>query len=63
MLKYCAANRKKQLSALPDVGPYIYIYIYMTLKFIYVHFYIYDINRLSVNLVLINNGAVIIYYI
>jgi hypothetical protein len=26
VLKYCAANRKRQLSALPNVGPYIYIY-------------------------------------
>jgi hypothetical protein len=24
MLKHCAANRKIQLSALPNVGPYIY---------------------------------------
>ena len=46
VLKHCAANRKRQLSALPNVGPYIYnvsisgftrssiyiyIYIYMTL--------------------------------
>jgi hypothetical protein len=23
-LKHCAANRKRQLSALPNVGPYIY---------------------------------------
>jgi hypothetical protein len=25
MLKHCAANRKRQLSPLPNVGPYIYI--------------------------------------
>jgi hypothetical protein len=25
-LKHCAANRKRRLSALPNVGPYIYIY-------------------------------------
>ena len=44
MLKHCAANRKRQLSVLPNAGPYIYdvsisgftrssiyIYIYMTL--------------------------------
>ena len=39
VLKHCAANRKRRLSALPNVGPYIYdvkisgftIYIYMTL--------------------------------
>jgi len=24
VLKNCAANRKRQLSALPNVGPYIY---------------------------------------
>jgi hypothetical protein len=24
VLKHCAANRKRRLSALPDVGPYIY---------------------------------------
>jgi hypothetical protein len=24
MLKQCAANRKRRLSALPNVGPYIY---------------------------------------
>jgi hypothetical protein len=26
MLKHCAANRRRRLSALPDVSPYIYIY-------------------------------------
>jgi hypothetical protein len=26
MLKHCVTNRKRQLSALPNVGPYIYIY-------------------------------------
>jgi hypothetical protein len=42
MLKHCAANRKRRLSALPNVSPYTYdvkisgfttssIYIYMTL--------------------------------
>jgi hypothetical protein len=30
VLKHCAANRKRRLSALPKVGPYIY----MTLKFL-----------------------------
>jgi hypothetical protein len=28
MLKHCAENRKRRLSALPNVGPYIYINIY-----------------------------------
>jgi hypothetical protein len=42
VLKHCAANRKRWLSALPNIGPYIYdvkisgftrssIYIYMKL--------------------------------
>jgi hypothetical protein len=26
MLKHCVANRKRRLSALPNVGPYIYIH-------------------------------------
>jgi hypothetical protein len=45
MLKYCAANRKRRLSALPNVGPYIY-----TLKFLALQGapYIYDISRLRV---------------
>jgi hypothetical protein len=29
VLKHCAANRKRWLSALPNIGPYIYIYIYI----------------------------------
>jgi hypothetical protein len=63
LLKHYAANRKRRLSALPNVGPYIYIYIYvyiyiyMMLKFlalegapyIYIYIYIYDISRLRVN--------------
>jgi hypothetical protein len=34
VLKHCAANRKRRLSELPNVGPYLYIYIYIytTLK-------------------------------
>jgi hypothetical protein len=50
MLKHCAANRKRRLSALPKLCPYIYdvkisgftrnsIYIYILV-------YIYDISRL-----------------
>jgi hypothetical protein len=51
MLKHCAANRKRRLSALPNVGPYIYIYIYTTVKFLALEGapYIYDISRLRVN--------------
>jgi hypothetical protein len=50
MLKHCAANRKRQLSALPNVGPYIYIYT--TLKFLALQGapYIYDISRLRVKM-------------
>jgi hypothetical protein len=46
MLKHCAANRKRRLSALPNVGPYIYT----TLKFLALKGapYIYDISRLRV---------------
>jgi hypothetical protein len=46
MLKHCAANRKRRLSALPNVGPYIYT----TLKFLALQGapYIYDISRLRV---------------
>jgi hypothetical protein len=52
MLKRFAASRKRRLSALPNVGPYIYIYIYIytTLKFLALQGapYIYDISRLRV---------------
>jgi hypothetical protein len=53
VLKHCAANRNRWLSAFPNVGPYtVCIYIY-----IYIHYvkisgftrssvYIYDISRL-----------------
>jgi hypothetical protein len=37
MLKHCAANRKRRLSAFPNVGPYIYI-------FNVVYIYIYDVK-------------------
>jgi hypothetical protein len=43
VLKHCAANRKRQLSALPNVGPYIY-----DVK-ISGFIYIYIISRLRVN--------------
>jgi hypothetical protein len=46
MLKHCTANRKRRLSGLPNVGPYIYdgkICLY-----IYICIYIYDISRLRV---------------
>jgi hypothetical protein len=46
VLKHCAENRKRRLSALPNVGPYIYT----TLKFLALQgaLYIYDIGRLRV---------------
>jgi hypothetical protein len=47
MLKHCASNRKRWLSALPNVGPYIYV---TTLKFLALQGApcIYDIGRLRV---------------
>jgi hypothetical protein len=47
MLKHCAANKKRRLSALPNVGPYIST----TVKFLALQgaAYIYDISRLRVN--------------
>jgi hypothetical protein len=54
MLKHCAENRKRRLSALPNVGPYIYT----TLKFLALqgtpYIYIYNISRLRVK---IHNGS------
>jgi hypothetical protein len=45
MLKHCAANRKRRLSAFPNVGPYI-----NDVKFVALQGapYIYDISRLRV---------------
>jgi hypothetical protein len=52
VLKHCAANRKRRLSALPNVVPYIYdvknFWLYKELH-IYIYIYIYDISRLRVN--------------
>jgi hypothetical protein len=50
MLKHCAGNRKRLLSALPNVSPYTHIYT--TLKFLALQGapYIY-ISRLRVNAV------------
>jgi hypothetical protein len=53
MLKHYAANRKRQLSALPNVGPYTYIYIYIydvKISGFTRAPYIYDISRLRVKL-------------
>jgi hypothetical protein len=48
MLKHYAADRKRWLSALPNVGPYT---VYATLKFLALQGtpYFYDISRLRVN--------------
>jgi hypothetical protein len=46
MLKHCAANKKRRLSALPNVGPYIYDVNIS--GFTRSSLYIYDISRLSV---------------
>jgi hypothetical protein len=46
MLKHCAANRKRRLSALPNVGPYIYDV--KISDFTRSSIYIYDISRLRV---------------
>ena len=47
MLKHCAANRKRRLSALPNVGPYIYDV--KISGFTRNSIYIYDISSLRVN--------------
>jgi hypothetical protein len=50
MLKHCAANRKRRLSALPIVSPYIYdVKISgFTRSSIYSCIYTHDISRLRV---------------
>jgi hypothetical protein len=49
MLEHCAANRKRPLSALPNVGPYIFT----TLKFLALKGapHIYDISRPRVKII------------
>jgi hypothetical protein len=49
VLKQCAANRKRRLSELPNVGPYIYIYDVKISGFLKAP-YIYDISRLRDNI-------------
>jgi hypothetical protein len=52
VLKHCAAKRKRQLSALPNAGPYTYdVKISgFTRSSIYIYIYIYIyISRLRVN--------------
>jgi hypothetical protein len=46
MLKHCAANRNRRLSALPNIGPYIYD---VKVSGFTRAPYIYDISRLRVN--------------
>jgi hypothetical protein len=52
VLKHCAANRKRRLSALPNVSLYIYnVKISgFTRSSIYIYIYIYGISRLRVNI-------------
>jgi hypothetical protein len=48
VLKHCAANRKRRLSALPNVGPYIYDVNISGFSRNSIYIYIYDIGRLRV---------------
>jgi hypothetical protein len=52
VLKHCAENRKRRLSALPNVGPYIYDVnisgFTRSSIYIYIYIYIHDISRLRV---------------
>jgi hypothetical protein len=49
VLKHCAANRKKRLSALLNVGPYIYdVKISGFTRSIIIYIYIYEISGLRV---------------
>jgi hypothetical protein len=60
MLKHCAANRKRRLCVLPNVGPYIYT----TLKFLALQGapYIYDISRLRVKAPVKDGNGIAFYY-
>src|SRR5215510_10264766 len=53
VLKHCAANRKRRLSVLPNVGPYIYDVkisgFTRSSIYIYIYIYIHDISSLRVN--------------
>jgi hypothetical protein len=51
MMKHFTANRKRRLSTLPNVGPYIYDVKSsgFTRSSIYIYIYIYYISRLTVN--------------
>jgi hypothetical protein len=52
MLKHCAENRKRRLSALPDVSPYVYDVLIS--GFTRSSIYIYDISRLRVKITMRN---------
>jgi hypothetical protein len=49
VLKHCAANRKRRLSALPNVGPYIHDVKISGFPRSSIYIYIYDISRLRVS--------------
>jgi hypothetical protein len=48
VLKHYAPHRKRRLSALPNVGPYVYNVKIYDLTYIYIYIYILDISRLRV---------------
>jgi hypothetical protein len=50
MLKHCVATRKRLLSALPNVGPYIYDVKISGFTRSSIYIYIYDISRLRVKM-------------
>jgi hypothetical protein len=51
MLKHSAENRKRRLSALPNVGPYIYDVQNYGFTSSYIYIYIYGISRIRINVV------------
>jgi hypothetical protein len=55
VLKHCAVNRKRQISALLDVGAYIYAF--KISGFTRSSIYIYDISRLRVKQGFIKVGS------
>jgi hypothetical protein len=64
MLKHCAANRERWLSALPNVGPYVCdVKISgFTRNSVYIYIYIYTIRRLRVkNIELLAQNFRIVY--
>jgi hypothetical protein len=50
VLKHCAANRKRQLSVLPNVGPHIYDIKISGFTRSSIYIYIYAISRIRVKI-------------